>query len=90
MRALGETIALGIALLALGCIVGHCTAGCSPSAPVQSVENAAAVGQYGALLDQCIAKGKDAGSLAVYVGCADDLDRTLCRTNGTRCQDGGR
>lgn len=75
-------------LFAVGCCVGH-VAGCKPSPAVQSVENAAAVAQYGALLDECIAKGKDAGSLAVYVGCADGLDRMLCRTNGTRCQDGG-
>lgn len=62
--------------------------GCSP-AVVQNAENAAAVAQYTALLEHCRARGKVAGSYAVYAACADAVDRDLCVTYRLRCSDGG-
>jgi hypothetical protein len=70
-------------LFALGCIVSRCTA-CTP-AMQHNIENAAALAQYEQLLDQCRAKGKDAGSYAVYSTCADEVDAHLCKEQGLRC-----
>ena len=72
-------------LFTLGWAVGL---GCIQPAPVtvvESVENAAAVAQYKLLLQACRAKGKDAGSYAVYETCADEVDAELCRTRALRC-----
>jgi hypothetical protein len=72
-------------LFALGWVVGL---GCVHPPAVQvveSVENAAAVAQYKLLLDACRAKGRDAGALAVYEACADEVDAEMCRTKAQRC-----
>lgn len=82
-----KTLAMALFLFALGCCVSH-VAGCKP--PPQSVENAAAVVQYEALLDDCKTKGKVAKSYGVYAECADAVDRKLCAESGVRCVDGGR
>lgn len=55
----------------------------------EAVENAAAVAQYEALLDDCKERGKTAGSYAVYEACANAVDRQLCAESGVRCKDGG-
>ncbi len=69
--------------------------GCSPSLPVEPaiverIENAAAVAQYTALLEDCRAKGKAAKSYAVYETCADLVDAELCRTRSVRCAGGAK
>lgn len=87
-----EAVAAGLALFAALCVLGYCQ-GCGPreqAATVQGIENAAAVAQYTKLLDDCKAKGKDAGSYAVYDACADEVDRMICRASGAQCVDGGR
>lgn len=84
MRILG----LALFLFAVGCVVGH-VAGCKPEYR-EPVENAAAVAQYEALLDDCRKQGKAAKSYQVYEQCADAVDRHLCRESGVRCTDGGQ
>lgn len=85
------TFAMALALFALGCLIGHGT-GCSPTPKqvAQSVENAAAVAQYEALLAPCRERGKAARDYAVYEACADEVDSHLCEQHGVMCQDGGR
>ena len=76
------------ALFALGCIVGHCVACAATPHVVENVENAAAVAQYEALLDECRKAGKAAGSYEVYERCADSVDLHLCAERGLRCKEG--
>lgn len=83
-----EVFAIVVAFAAMLFALHLCT-GCKPEHR-EPVENAAAVAQYTALLDDCKAKGKDAGSYAVYEACADALDRHLCVESGVRCADGGK
>jgi hypothetical protein len=78
-----SALGFALALFALGC-AGHCA--CTP-AMKNNVENAAALTQYERLLDDCRAKGKDAGSYAVYSACADQVDAHLCKDHGLRCGD---
>lgn len=79
-----------LAVLAVAGAAALLSGGCASSPPestiVESVENAAAVAQYRLLLKPCREKGKDAGSYAVYVECADAVDREVCAKNGDRCK----
>lgn len=59
--------------------------GCASVPPVVNVENAAAVAQYTALLEDCRERGKVAGSYAVYEACANAVDRELCARHKLRC-----
>lgn len=90
MRDIREVVAVGLAFLGLICALHYCTFCTPPEQQVitESVENATAVAQYKALLADCRARGKDAGSYAVYSACADALDAELCRGSALRC-DGG-
>ena len=91
MKELSDTVALVLWLLVVGFVVGHC-AGCQTSegrAATDAVESAAAVARYRGLLDECRARGRDAGSYAVYDACADAVDRLFCRESALRCTDGG-
>lgn len=63
--------------------------GCDHVPPAINIENAAAVAQYEALLYDCRARGKTAGSYAVYEACAAAVDRGLCAERGLLCKDGG-
>lgn len=83
-----ETVAAGLVLAVLWGILAHCTA-CTPRV-VQNIENAEAVAQYEALLDDCRKQGKAAKDFQVYADCADAVDRRLCAESGVRCVDGGR
>jgi D-Tyr-tRNAtyr deacylase len=62
-------------------------AACKPPPPsfVNQVENAAAVAQYEALLDDCRRQGKATGSFDVYKTCADAVDDELCARHHLRC-----
>lgn len=77
------------ALAIAGVLVGSACEGCKQAPPAetitQTVENAAAVAQYGLMLDACRAKGKDAGSYAVYEACADAIDSEICHHQQVRC-----
>ncbi len=69
--------------------------GCGPKLPaepavVSTIENAAAVAQYTALLEDCRKQGKAAKSYAVYETCADAVDAELCRVRSTRCAGGAK
>ncbi len=61
--------------------------GCKPPSPqlYTGLENAAAVAQYTALLDECRAKGRASNSYAVYQTCADAVDSHLCNQHRLRC-----
>ena len=83
-----RTLGFAVFLFAVGCLVGH-VCGCHP-AVVESVENAAAVAQYKALMADCRKKGKAAKDYEVYDACADEVDRMLCRESALRCPDGGQ
>jgi hypothetical protein len=74
-----------LALFAMWFIVCH-ECGCRPT-PVlaPTIENAAAVAQYEALLDDCRRQGRAAGSYAVYETCADAVDSHLCAQHRLRC-----
>ena len=87
IRWLLSLAGLVLFLFALAMVVG--TSGCTPIVQ-QSVENAAAVAQYEALLDDCRKQGKAAKDYQVYANCADAVDRRLCAESGVRCVDGGR
>lgn len=79
-----------IGLFACICILAHC-AGCAPPVAqvfTETVENAEAVAQYKGLMADCRARGREAGSYAVYEVCADAIDADLCRRKSLRC-DGG-
>lgn len=80
-----KLIPLIVSLYALGAVVGACK---DPTTP-KNIENAAAVAQYEALLTDCRAQGKSAGSYDVYEACAKAVDQKLCAQNGLRCADGG-
>jgi hypothetical protein len=82
-----KVLGMVLFLYAVGFVCGHAT-GCKPP-PAESVENAAAVIQYKALLADCRQKGRDHKSYAVYAECADEVDRWLCTTSALRCTDGG-
>lgn len=73
-------------LYAVGFVAGHAT-GCKPPPPafVQNVENAAAVAQYEALLDDCRRQGRAANSYRVYETCANAIDDHLCAQYKLRC-----
>jgi hypothetical protein len=73
-----KTIVLALALFTLCC---------KPPPPtfVSQVENAAAVAQYEALLDNCRRQGKATGSFDVYKTCADAVDDALCAQHKLRC-----
>ncbi len=77
-----ETIAFVLAMVgAFGLLVQ-----CQPKPEVKTaVENAAAVAQYSALLDECRAKGRASNSFAVYQTCADAVDDHLCSQHRLRC-----
>lgn len=72
----------------LGIFGARTIAACRPPAPTE-VENAAAVGQYKALLLECRQKGRDHKSYQVYSECADAVDAWLCQKSALRCTDGG-
>ena len=78
---------MGILALALFGWVQIVIAACEPRPPSVplSVENAAAVEQYEAILEKCRLKGKAEKSYTVYEACADEVDRELCRLHHLRC-----
>jgi len=86
-----------LALLALVgwlTIVGFWLDGCHDQPPPETItettENAAAVAQYKLLLSDCRKKAVDAGNIAVFDKCADELDAELCRTRALRCLGGAK
>ncbi len=84
-----KIVPFALVLFALGCIVEH-VAGCSPTAQqalAANVENAAAVAQYEALLDDCRKQGRASASYAVYSTCADAVDAHLCAQHRLRCKE---
>lgn len=64
--------------------------GCKDPLAPQSIENAAAVAQYEAMLADCRAQGERTHNYEVYAACADAVDHKLCTENGLRCADGGK
>ncbi len=79
-------VAMVCFLFGLSLVVGI-ACGCSRPSPqfVQNVENAAAVAQYEAMLDDCRAQGKATNSFSVYKSCADAVDDHLCAQHRLRC-----
>ena len=65
-------------LIAVLYLVAHC-AGCgllgSGEDNARRLAGAATVEQYRRALQECVAEGKDAGSMAVYAACADEADK---------------
>lgn len=93
MRHAREAAAFCLALFGVLCVLGYCQ-GCKrpPDEPaiVETIENAAAVAQYKALLADCRKAAVDAGSIAVFDRCADEVDVELCRTRALRCEGGAK
>lgn len=85
-----KVVAFAAGLFGMGVANGFACA--PPPEPniVESMENAAAVAQYKALLGDCRKKGKAANSLAVYETCADEIDHDLCRRRSLRCDGGAK
>jgi len=83
-----DTLAVLLVLGAALAVILH-TFGCGPDAEPAAYGITVKV-SYDALLRECIERGKDAGSYAVYETCADALDRHYCMSKGLRCNDGGR
>jgi hypothetical protein len=81
-----KVLSMVLFLYAVGFVCGHAT-GCKPPPPqvYTAVENAAAVAQYTALLDDCRRQGRAAGSYAVYETCANAVDDHLCAQHRLRC-----
>lgn len=82
-----NVIPTALALFACGMVVGHCTGCMPPPKVVESVENAAAVAQYEALLDDCRKQGRAAGNYLVYETCANAVDDQLCAQHRLRCKE---
>ncbi len=82
-----NVVGMVLALYAVAAIVSITAQGCKPppSQVVQNVENAAALAQYEALLDDCRRQGKATNSFAVYKSCADAVDDHLCAEHRLRC-----
>jgi hypothetical protein len=83
VRALGETIALGIALLALGCIVGHCASGCAPST---AAKEKAADATYAAEHMRCV----EANDTKATIDACRAAVRVRWGITETATKDGGR
>ncbi len=87
-RHISEALA-GVSVLcflaAVVYLIGQC--GCASSEPAAKtaddiaprVENGAAVAQYDAILAECVRKGEDAGSFAVFGACERETSARLCR-----------
>lgn len=71
MKSLRETALVGLVLLALACAYAYFTQGCSPSHQGVVLD----VAGHTKRLKECRDEGKDAGSMAVYIQCADEADR---------------
>jgi hypothetical protein len=77
-----EALVFILAMVGTVGVLAHC----QPKPEVKTaVENAAAVAQYTALLDQCRAQGRASNSFAVYQACADAVDDHLCSQHRLRC-----
>lgn len=71
-------IGAALMLFAALFVIGHCV-GCAKRGGIDDnarrLQNAMTVEQYRAALNECVAEGKDAGSMQVYTRCADEADR---------------
>jgi hypothetical protein len=73
VKRLPDSIAVIILLVGLALVAARLLAGCAAGLDV---------GAHSAALTECRAKGKDAGSYAVYAACADEADRKYIPDGG--------